>query len=245
MCGIEQKVVVIIDAGNGIGAATAKLLASRGAKVVVGVDNALPSARIAELSEQQYRHLKWSVIDACDEDDIDALVWQANMRFGRVDVIINEFAIAPRNSLAELDIHAWNRSLDVGVKGLLYSVAAGLPIMKEQGAGQFIHISWSVTAIAPNDTVAAVTAAAIREVARGLDCEYPAGEIHMAVVAPAASGLLELETACGRHNVMGMAKGMTAEALVEAAARAIVQHIASPGKAAGKNPASQPKLVVV
>ena len=61
--------------------------------------------------------------------------------YGRLDVLISNAGIGPISALDALQVEAWQQMIDVNLKGVLYGVAAGLPIFRAQGFGHFIHLA--------------------------------------------------------------------------------------------------------
>lgn len=65
----------------------------------------------------------------------------ARSRYGRVDVIVNNARLMALSPLDALKVDEWNRMIDVNIRGILHSIAAGLPVMNAQGFGHFVNIS--------------------------------------------------------------------------------------------------------
>jgi NADP-dependent 3-hydroxy acid dehydrogenase YdfG len=65
----------------------------------------------------------------------------AEKTFGKLDVVVNNAGLMPLSPLEALKVDEWDRMIDVNIKGVLYGIAAGLPIMRRQGFGQFVNIS--------------------------------------------------------------------------------------------------------
>jgi NADP-dependent 3-hydroxy acid dehydrogenase YdfG len=161
---IEDKVVVITGASSGIGAATATLLAGRGAKVVLG---ARRKDRLDALAERLGAvSLPTDVRHAAD---VDALVRLARETHGRLDVLVGNAGIGPISPLDSLRVDDWDAMIDVNVKGVLHGIAAALPVFREQGAGQFVHTaSTAAYRTVPTMAVYAATKAAVRTISEGL-----------------------------------------------------------------------------
>ena len=138
---IEGKVVVITGASSGLGEATARLLCAHGASIVLGarrVDRLLSLAD--ELTGRGGKALPVQT-DVTQYGEVKRLVDTAVQRFGRIDVMINNAGLMPQAPLERLNIEDWNRTIDVNIKGVLYGIAAALPHMKQQKAGQFINVA--------------------------------------------------------------------------------------------------------
>jgi NADP-dependent 3-hydroxy acid dehydrogenase YdfG len=169
MSGIEGKVVVITGASSGIGEATAALLAGRDAKLVLG-------ARRSDLLEALVDRIVWAGgeaiyarTDVRRRDDLTNLVKVARARFGKLDVFINNAGIGPISFLDDLCVQDWEHMIDINLKGVLYGIAAALPVFREQGFGQFVNvISTAGLKIVPQQAVYAATKNAVRTLTEGL-----------------------------------------------------------------------------
>ncbi len=185
--GIEDKVVVITGASSGLGEATARHLAERGATVVIGarrVDRikALAAELIATGSE-----VVAVETDVTDRDQVKTLVDTAVERFGRIDVLLNNAGIMPLAPLERLKIDEWDRMIDVNVKGVLYGIAAALPHMKARKSGHIINVS-SVYGhvVDPGATVYCATKHAVRALSEGLRKEVKPYNIRTTIISPGA-----------------------------------------------------------
>jgi NADP-dependent 3-hydroxy acid dehydrogenase YdfG len=166
---IRGKVIIITGASSGIGEATALLLAERGAKLVVGARRGdLLAALVARL-ETLGGVAAYAVTDVTQSADLAALVQLAQTRFGRLDVVVNNAGIAPISRLDDLCVEDWEAMIDVNLKGLLYSIAAALPVFRQQQSGHFINIlSTAGLSIVPTMAVYAGTKNAARTITEGL-----------------------------------------------------------------------------
>ncbi|MFT4066789.1 SDR family oxidoreductase [Paraburkholderia sp.] len=138
---IEDKVVIITGASSGIGEATAKLLASKGAHVVLGARREDKLKRIADEIEQDGGRAVWQALDVTQQSANDNVVELARSTFGRVDAIFLNAGLMPNSPLSALKTDDWHRMVDVNVKGVLNGVAAVLPIFVKQKSGHVIATS--------------------------------------------------------------------------------------------------------
>ncbi len=130
---IKNKVVVITGASSGIGKATTEVLAKAGAHVVIG---ARRKDRLAEIAaEFGGDQVVYQETDVTNRDSVKSLVDLAQSTFGKVDVLYNNAGLMPVSPLADLKVDEWERMIDVNVKGVLYGIAAVLPIMIAQKHG--------------------------------------------------------------------------------------------------------------
>ena len=135
---INDKVVIITGASSGIGEATAKLLASKGAKLVLGARREDNLKRIAEEIEKDGGQAVYQALDVTKASDSDAIVRLAKETFGGVDVIFLNAGIMPNSPLSALQTDDWHQMVDVNVKGVLNGVAAVLPTFIEQKSGHVV-----------------------------------------------------------------------------------------------------------
>lgn len=184
MSGVNGKVVVITGASSGIGEETARLLASLGAHVVMGARRierleVLASAIHAEGGSAVYQQL-----DVTELDQMQAIIRLAKSRFGRVDVVLNNAGVMPLSPLEALKIDEWNRMIDVNIRGVLHGIAAGLPVMKEQGFGHMINVaSIGAYEVSPTAAVYCATKYAVRAITEGLRQET-GSDIQVTLVSP-------------------------------------------------------------
>jgi NADP-dependent 3-hydroxy acid dehydrogenase YdfG len=175
MNGIEGKVVVVTGASSGIGEATALLLAERGAKVVLGARGSDRLKALAGRIEASGGEAVYIHTDVKRRDDLSNLVGLAVERYGKLDVLINNAGVAPNSLLDELRVEDWEEMIDINLKGVLYGIAAALPVFRRQGFGHFVNvISTAGIQIKPTMAVYAGTKNAVRTITEGLRQE--AGE---------------------------------------------------------------------
>jgi NADP-dependent 3-hydroxy acid dehydrogenase YdfG len=184
MSQIAEKVIVITGASSGIGEATARLLASQGARVVLGARRSERLEALAADIRNQGGTAEYRATDVVREEDVQALIDLALERFGRVDVLVNNAGVMPLSPMAALKIGEWNRMIDVNIRGVLHGIAAVLPSMQQRRAGQIINVA-SIGAYKPIATgaVYCATKAAVVSLSEALRQEVGA-DIRVTVVSP-------------------------------------------------------------
>jgi len=166
---IEGKVVAITGASSGIGRATAQLLAARGAVVVLGARREEKLAAVANEIVAAGGRAVHLVTDVTRRHDLQALVGLACDRFGRLDVLVNNAGIGPISSFDALRVEDWDAMIDVNIKGVLYGIAAALPLFRQQGSGHIINVvSTAGLKILPTMGVYAATKNAVRTLTEAL-----------------------------------------------------------------------------
>ena len=166
---IKGKVVAITGASSGIGRATAKLLADRGAFVVLGArtEDAL-AATVNEITASGGR-ASFKATDVRNRSDLEALVAFAIEQSGKLDAIVNNAGIGPLSRLDALCVDDWDAMIDVNLRGTLYGIAAVLPVFARQGSGHVINvISTAGIKILPTMGVYAATKNAVRTITETL-----------------------------------------------------------------------------
>ena len=183
MTGIKDKVVAITGASSGIGEATARLLAAKGANVVLGARRTDRFERLAQEIKAAGGSARYRALDVTKREDMAAFIGFARSEFRRVDAIVNNAGVMPLSSLDRLKVDEWDRMIDVNIRGVLHGIAAGLPIMLEQGFGQFVNVS-SIGGhtVYPTAAVYCATKFAVRAISDGLRQE--SDRIRVTVISP-------------------------------------------------------------
>ena len=184
MSTVKGKVIVITGASSGIGEASALLLAERGAKLVLGARGTDRLQGLADRIASCGGNAVWIRTDVKQRGDLSQLVKLACDTYGKLDVLISNAGVGPISPLDELRVEDWEDMIDINLKGVLYGIAAALPIFRKQGFGHFINTA-SVAAhrIVPNMAVYAGTKIAVRAISEGLRQE--AGEkLRVTVISP-------------------------------------------------------------
>jgi NADP-dependent 3-hydroxy acid dehydrogenase YdfG len=138
---IKDKVVIITGASSGIGEATAKLLASKDAKLVLGARREDKLKQIVDEIGKDGGQAVYQKLDVTRQSDNDNIVKLAKETFGSVDVIFLNAGLMPNSPLSALKTDDWHQMIDVNIKGVLNGVAAGLPTLIEQKSGHVIATS--------------------------------------------------------------------------------------------------------
>jgi NAD(P)-dependent dehydrogenase (short-subunit alcohol dehydrogenase family) len=142
---LDNKIAIITGAGGGIGAATARVLAERGAKLVLAdIDMPAVEALVRRIDPTGGRALGVH-LDLADEAAIQAMIGLALEKFGKIDVLHNNAAdLSPANAGRDRDIETmlvevWDRTFHVNVRGTMLCCKHVLPHMVSQGGGSIIN----------------------------------------------------------------------------------------------------------
>ncbi len=227
MLNVENKVVVITGASSGIGEVTAILLASSGAKVVLGARRAEKLKQIVADIHLSGGTAECKAVDVTDREDMKAFIHFAKDKFGRVDVIFNNAGVMPLSLLNDLKVEEWDKMINVNIHGVLNGIAAGLPIMEAQGGGQFINTA-SIAAhmVGPASAVYSATKYAVWAISDGLRQESK--NIRVTIISP---GVVETELGSDitDESSKGFLKELRKTALKpDAIARAVLYAVSQP-----------------
>ena len=139
---LSGRVVIITGAAGGIGGATARVLAAKGAKLVL-VDRA--QAALDTLVSGLATDCLTLVADVSSEAEMDGMAAAALTRFGAIDALVTTAAILRvgegMRTLAQTTFAEWRKIIDVNLTGTFLSNRAVLPAMLAQGRGDIINLS--------------------------------------------------------------------------------------------------------
>jgi len=181
---MEDKVVIITGASSGIGEATAVMLAECGAKVVLGARGVNRLEALARRIEATGGEVTYAQTDVRRREDLTSLVKLALDRYDQLDVLISNAGIMPVSPLDDLRVEDWENMIDINIKGVLYGIAAALPVFRKQGFGHFVNTaSTAGHKTVPNQSVYSATKFAVRAISEGLRME--AGEkLRVTIISP-------------------------------------------------------------
>lgn len=138
---LDGKVAIITGAGSGMGAEEARLFAAEGARLVLTDVN---ESAVKSVARDLGADAVALVHDASDEAGWTAVVEEAVRRFGGLDILVNNAAVAGEGSartLADTDSAFLAKVLDVNVKGVIYGMRAVTGAMKQRGGGAIVNIA--------------------------------------------------------------------------------------------------------
>lgn len=180
---LADKVVVITGASSGIGAATAELLAQKGAKLSIA------ARRIDPLNDIKKKYPDTDIAtfqaDVSKIEDVKNVIDQTMDKYGHIDVMDNNAGIMPINPLDQGARDEWNQMINTNMKGVLNGINAVLPIMEKQQSGHIIATD-SIAGFEtwPGFAVYSGTKYAVRGIMEGLRQEAAPYHIKTTLVYP-------------------------------------------------------------
>ena len=196
---LTGQVVAITGASAGIGAASAKALVGKGAKVVLG------ARRVGRLDEMVAELGGSAVAVEMDVRDAEAskrLVAAAIEKFGKIDALVANAGIGAYGGIMDLTDEKLAEMMDINVAGTVWPIRAAVPHFLEQGEGDIVIVS-SVAGIrgAGDEAVYAATKFAQVGLAGGLDRELREKNIRVSTICPGGTAT---EFAMGAGRTPGM-----------------------------------------
>ncbi len=140
---VNGKSIVITGAGGGFGRLVAQKAAARGAKVTLGDINLPAADEVAAEIRRKGGQAQAVAVDVTQLGQVKALVAKALETYGAVDVMLNNAGIMPLAFIAdhEAAYAAWERCIDINIKGVLNGMVAAHDPMIAQGSGHVINVS--------------------------------------------------------------------------------------------------------
>lgn len=136
---LKDKVAIITGAASGIGAATAEIFAREGAKVVVADFDQENGEKIAEQLKKAGAEAFFFKVNVADAENVQKLMDKTLEVFQRVDILVNNAGITADGWLVKMTEEAWDRVMDVNLKGVFNCSKLAAKIMMDQGKGVILN----------------------------------------------------------------------------------------------------------
>ena len=185
MAKLDDKVAIVTGAATGIGEAAATALAKAGASVMFSdIDEAAGKDKVEALAKIDY-DVAFQRADVRVTDDVEALIAATVSRFGRLDILVNNAAVAIPGKVAEISEEDWNQVLNTNLTSVWRGMHFAIPKMLEQGGGSIINMS-SAQGLMGFSAWSAYAAAkgAINALVRQTAVDYSRHNIRINAIAP-------------------------------------------------------------
>jgi meso-butanediol dehydrogenase / (S,S)-butanediol dehydrogenase / diacetyl reductase len=131
------KVAIITGGASGMGAATARLIVRDGGKVILGdVNTELGLAMVKELGDD---NASFQPCDVSQQSQMEELVAQAEIKFGRLDLLFNNAGIGGMGSTEDATAELWRQVIEVDLFSMFYGCKAAIPVMLRHGGGAIVN----------------------------------------------------------------------------------------------------------
>lgn len=199
------KVALVNGASRGIGEAIARGLAGCGAQVILTSRNLDGVQAVADAIGAEGGKAVARACHAGQLEDIDALFASIQNEFGRLDVLVNNAATNPWfGPAAELPPSAFDKTVDVNLKGPYYMMSRAVPLMIASGGGSIVNVA-SIAALVSmsGQAVYAMTKAGLVSLTRSFAREYGQQGVRVNAILP---GVVETRLASALVENPGMQK---------------------------------------
>jgi len=183
---LDGKVALVTGASKGIGEAMARGLAEFGARVVVSSRKQESVDAVAEVFKGDGLEATAIAANMGNIEDIHALVDKTIKAYGGIDIIINNAAVNPVfGSIQNTDERAFDKIIDVNLKGPFELCKKAHPLLKQRGGGSIIHIS-SIGGLKPEAGIGiySVSKAAINNMTQAMAQDWGVDNIRVNAICP-------------------------------------------------------------
>jgi len=188
MSDVKDKVVLILGGAGGIGSATAKDLAAKGAKIAVADINEAKAEDVVRAIRNAGGESRVYPVDVTRKEQVGATVAKVARDFGSLDTLINCAGIMFVRPLIEINTVEWETTVDLNIKGALWAIAGVLPLFMRQQRGHIINLSsvHGLKVFSPGGAVHSASKFALRALSEGLRAELATTPIRSTLITPGA-----------------------------------------------------------
>ncbi|KOS68531.1 3-oxoacyl-ACP synthase [Lysinibacillus contaminans] len=182
---LKNKVAIITGGASGIGYAAVKRFIDEGAKVVIVDIDTTKGQGLAAFHEMRGDEVSFVAVDVSNRENVDLMVARVIELYGTIDILINNAGITQDGMFLKMSEEAFQRVMDVNVKGVFNCTQAVLPHMLEKGRGKIVNTA-SVSGVYGNvgQTNYAASKAAIIGITKTWAKEFGRKGINVNAVAP-------------------------------------------------------------
>ncbi|WP_040196860.1 elongation factor P 5-aminopentanone reductase [Candidatus Soleaferrea massiliensis] len=183
---MKRETVLITGASRGIGAAAARLFASKGLRVAINCSASMDRAQsLADELRAQGADAAAFCADVADRKAVEGMFTRIAEQLGPVDILVNNAGIAQQKLFQDISEADWDRMFEVNVKGVYHCVQAALPHMIHQKNGYIVNLSsiWGICGASCEAHYSAAKAAVIG-LSKALAKELGPSGIRVNCVAP-------------------------------------------------------------
>ena len=138
---LEGRTAVVTGAGQGIGAATSRLLAEEGAKLILADMRSGPAREVEADIRAGGGEARFVQTDVTSDTDCRRMIDKAVDRYGRLDILVNNAGIAGKGTVTEIAEEFWDRVMAVNLKAVFLASRHAVPHMERGGGGSIVCIA--------------------------------------------------------------------------------------------------------
>ena len=137
---LADKVAIVSGAASGMGAATARLFAREGAKVIVADLLEAEGKAVADSIKSNSGEARFQRLDVASDKDWDATIAATLAAYGKIDILINNAGVSGSDP-DRLSLETWDRQMSINAKGVFLGMRAVIPVMQKAKSGAIVNIS--------------------------------------------------------------------------------------------------------
>jgi NAD(P)-dependent dehydrogenase (short-subunit alcohol dehydrogenase family) len=213
MGALTDRIAIVAGASSGIGRATAKLFAIEGAKVVVGARREAELAALVDEIAAAGGEAAALAGDVRDEGFAEALVAEAESRFGGLDVAFNNAgAFGEMGPTTEISLAGWQTAIDVNLTAAFLGAKHQIPAMLRRGGGSLIFTSTFVgyTAGMPGVAAYAASKAGLIGLTQALAVEFGPRGLRVNALLPGGTDTAMAREMNGTEEALAFVRGLHA-----------------------------------
>jgi NAD(P)-dependent dehydrogenase (short-subunit alcohol dehydrogenase family) len=186
---LTGKIALVSGASRGIGESISRLLAAQGAHVILASRKAEPCERVATAIREAGGKAEAMACHIGDMEQINALFAAVRDKHGRLDILVNNAAANPYfGSIQDTDLGAFNKTVDVNIRGYFFMSAQAVKLMSTHGGGSIVNVA-SVNGIIPGhfQGIYSITKAAVISMTKSFAKECAPLGIRVNALLPGAT----------------------------------------------------------
>jgi len=213
---LSGKVALVMGGSSGLGLASARLLAERGAAVTIFGHAPVTLTIAADLASTGLK-IYGAHGDGAQSQIVNAAIEETVSRFGGLDILVNSASIHPVGDVVATDEATWDRTMAVNVKSMYLTCHAGIPHMIKRGGGSIINFaSVQATSCSSGVCVYATSKGAILSFTRTLAVDFARHNIRANTICPGS-----IITPMQEHFAKANAQGRTVAEMYKVFARPV------------------------